>query len=113
MAHMIVELAATCLVETARGLVLRHRAKLARVVDEWARQPDAKDAIAELVRFAIYVEERWGSTEAARALLDIACRATPQLSGAVQREEITRIERGFNYRLAHTAPMYDAPPVHG
>jgi hypothetical protein len=116
MAHPLVEVAASGLIETRDGVALRARARLARAVDHWAHERDAKearDAIGELVQFAVFIAEERDALEAGRAIIEVACRATPILAARAIEEDAQRIAGGFRLAVAHEAPRYDEPKAYG
>jgi hypothetical protein len=113
MSHPLVTLAASCLAETDDGLVLWASAPLANAVEAWALRTDGREAIRELLCFAVHVGEEWRSPGAAVALIDLACRATPVLAARIHDEEANRISGGTGCSLLRTAPCIEAPAPAG
>jgi hypothetical protein len=113
MSHPLVTLAASCLAETDDGLVICGSAPLANAVEDWARRTDGREAIRELLCFAVHVAEVWRSAGAAVALIELACRATPVLAARIHDEEANRVSSGTGYSLLRTAPRIEAPAPAG
>jgi hypothetical protein len=116
MAHPLVELAANALIERPGGVALGARARLARAVDQWANERDAREAreaIGELVQFAVFISERWDALEAGRAIIEVACRATPILAARALEDDAERSSGGFGLGTTRRAPRYGEEAAFG
>lgn len=113
MAHELVDIAASCLIEARGEIVLVAKPRLVAAVDRWAKKaaPLAQEAIRELVQFAIFAAKKWNAEEAAREMIAVACRATQAL--AAQAHAAERELGGDGYALARSAPQFGARGRHG
>ncbi|MCK6548424.1 hypothetical protein L6R52_21430 [Myxococcota bacterium] len=117
--HPIVDAAIHALAEDEHGLVLANRDALTRALAEHFDGPGLVEAVRELMVFALYVGEREGAIETARALFDVAATATPALErrALVEQEELRRVRLRaaelFAAPVAKTAPRLGAERPEG
>lgn len=118
--HPIVDAAIRALAEDGHGgLVLAQGDSLAAELERYFDGPGLTEAVRELMVFALYVGEREGAKDTARALFDVASTATPALErrALFEQEELRKVRKRaaelFASPVVKTAPRVDAEKPEG